>query len=337
MLSSFQVKNSTSSNTDTHHSLPANKPPLTSVQAVPTSKSMPALPQQQHHSINRNPINTVTNNYEILEYNDDQNQNHNQHHLSSSSGTLPSQYFQNTLITNSNTNTIQSSNQNTSNIATIEYDANTIEVYSYRDDNVVYVEEKKQLAPPPPLPLHLAPSTLNLPPVPLVPLSTTNNSTSNTTVSCHSTPAKQKEATTTFCEVVKTAVGNTYESSASIVSTARLIPAQTYNFQNIKYLIDINDLKNHLTSNYDNTTQTTKSSASVSTLDKTSKRFSFKRNLKISKEYGTRYKSVFEIIFLYVCTWYQMHLPNFYVFFLLVENWGLVPVLTLRKKNWKFF
>jgi len=290
MLSSFQVKNSTSSNTDTHHSLPANKPPSTptNAQAVPASKSMPALPQQRqqqqhhHHSINRNPINTVTNNYEILEYNDDQNHNHNQHHLSSSSGSLPTQYFQNnTLITNSNTNTIQSSHQNTSNIATIEYDANTIEVYSYRDDNVVYVEEKKQLAPPPPpsLPLALPPSTcLSLPPVPLVPLSTTTNN--STTVSCHSTPTKPKEATTTFCEVVnKTAVGNTYESSASIVSTARLIPAQTYNFQNIKYLIDINDLKNHLNSNYDNTTQTTKSSASVSTLDKTSKKFYIVLNL----------------------------------------------------------
>ena len=276
---SFQVKNSSSTKTPKSHvdfdSLPTTK---SSKLTVPTnSKSLSDLQhqqQQQQQQPNNRIANTVTNNYEILEY--DYQQNHHPHHSLNS----PSQCLQNTINTthsHSNSNTIQSTN--TSNIATIEYDANTIEVYSYRDDNVVYVEEKKQLAPQPPLPLppppplslqqqHQQSKTPSppLPPLPsLLPLSITNSNSN----SYHTTPSKSENqtATTTFCEVVKAAVSNNYESNTT---ARRLIPAQTYNFQNVKYLIDINDLKNHLTSNYDNTMGQTKSSTSVTTLDNAS-------------------------------------------------------------------
>lgn len=259
---SFQVKNSNSPKTVksqiNFNSLPENKPSIVT-SSTPNSKSMNDLQRQHQEPTNKIP-NTITNNYEILEY----DEHHNSHSLTS-----PSQYHQNTITTNShsNSNTIQSTN--TTNIATIEYDANTIEVYSYRDDNVVYVEDKKQTAPlppppPPPLPLPLQ-LQINHPITPKIshPLSTTNSNTN----SYHTTPKKSESqsSTTTFCEVVKTAVSNTYESTAR-----RLIPAQTYNFQNIKYLIDINDLKNHLTSNYDNTMTQTKSVTSVNTFDNTS-------------------------------------------------------------------
>ena len=194
---SFQVKNKNSPNSKSDGNFES------------LSRSQPVVGNASQSMTN------TTNNYEILEY----------EHAGQLNGTNRSRQV--------NHQTIPSQHANPSNIATIEYDANTIDVYSYRDCNVVY-EEKP---------------AVNYDEKPAVPQQVEHLILNQVTQRIEPGPMILGE--------VKPM--HTYDTTSNYRA-----PPNNYNFQNIKYLIDINDLKTHLTSNYDNSQS---KSSTVTTLD----------------------------------------------------------------------
>lgn len=176
-----------------------NSHPATKPLPNPNSKSMSTLQSSNHMN------HALTNNYETMEY---------EEHHNLSRNTIP------------NINSV-------ANIATVEYDANTIDVYCINDSNVIYEDKSKDA--------NLANTQDYYHSNHSTPVKSGNTTTQSPTKSATTSDQYQ----TSFCEVIKSV--NNYETSS------RFTPSNTYNQQHIKYLIDINDLKSHLASNYENT------------------------------------------------------------------------------------